>query len=150
MTLNSPLTLGAAPTNAGTQLGSVQTVAWSDVFAMTSDQTYTSGAITLNQGRYLCYVNMSGNYPSTGITNLIASVISFSGTGISGGSYDNIQRRVTWGDGYTYVMYSSMQPLLIVPATTSVTVGYKPYFTFTTSAVGINGAGSFASFIRIA
>jgi hypothetical protein len=117
---------------------------------MTSSQPYTSGAITLNQGRYLCFVNMSGNYPSTGITNFIASVISFSGTGISGGSYDNIQRRVTWGDGYTYTMYSSMQPLLIVPATTSVTVSYTPYFTFTTSASGINGAGSVASFIRIA
>jgi len=118
---------------------------------MTSGQTYTSGAIALNAGYYLCYVVMNANYSTSGTTTITSSGVSVSGTGVAGGSAsDSIQRVIVWGNANTYTMYSGYLSLLIVPASTTVTVSYIPTFTFTSTAIGINGAGSNVTFIRLA
>jgi hypothetical protein len=119
---------------------------------MTSGQTYTSGSITLNAGYYLCYVSLIPNYSNSGAatTNITATTITFNGTGIAGGSTtDTIPRTIIYGIAYTYTLYATMQPLLVVPASTSVNVSYTPYFTFTTNSVGINAASN-VTFIRLA
>jgi hypothetical protein len=95
---------------------------------------------------------VSANYSSSGSTTISSTSISVSGTGVSGGGcLDSIQRVIIFGIANTYAMYSSFTSLLTVSTSTStVNVNYIPYFSFGTSAVGINGAGTNVSFIRLA
>ena len=118
---------------------------------MTSGTNYTTGSITINAGIYLCYVTISGLYPGPGGTTFEGCEVFFNGSNFTNISMrDTFTRIVSYGNGNTYGLYNGFISPLTVTSSTSITCTYKPYFTYTTSAVGIDGPSSNVSFIRIA
>ena len=118
---------------------------------MTSETAYTSGSISINAGIYLCYVSINAVYPNSGITNIEGCEIYLNGSNFTGGSTrEPIKRTVIWGTGYTYALFNGFISSVTVTSTATLTCSYKPYFTFTSSAAGIEASSSNVSFIRIA